>query len=262
MNNQGRSPSLISKPVDWGPSISISGNYNLKSPISYTPPHDLVEFLEEGPHPIYIGFGSIVLDDPDKVTRILLEAIQKAGVRAVISKGWADLGRDVPKTPPEVLFIENCPHDWIFRRVSCVIHHGGAGTTAAAVAAGKPSIIIPFFGDQSFWGKMVTLAGAGPRPVPFKNLSVDRLTEAIQIALTPKVLEMASELGVRVAKEDGVANGVQAFHKQLSRYSLACSICPSRAATWKIRKTDTALCSYAAAVLMEEHLLDLSFIEP
>lgn len=196
------------------------------------------------------------------MTQILLEAIQRAGTRAVISKGWADLGRDTPEWPAGVLFIDSCPHDWIFGRVSCVIHHGGAGTTAAAVAAGKPSIVIPFFGDQFFWGNMVKMAGAGPEPIPFKELSADRLAEAIRISMTPNVLNQAHELGVRVAKEDGVANGVQAFHKKLSRYNLQCSIFPCRAATWRLKGTEITLCSYAAAVLMEERVLSLKAIEP
>lgn len=203
-----------------------------------------------------------MLNDPDHVTNLLLEAIRDAGVRAVISSGWADLGRNVVKPSPNVLFIENCPHDWVFKRVSCTIHHGGAGTTAAAVAAGKPSIIIPFFGDQSFWGRMVAMAGAGPRPIPFRNLSTNNLASAIRTALNPKVRQMASDLGRQVAEENGVANGVQAFHRHLSNYTLNCSICRSHAAAWKVRGADIRLSAVVAAVLMEEGLFDLRFIEP
>lgn len=192
----------------------------------------------------------------------MLEAIQDVGVRAVITRGWADLGRNVVELPPNVLFIGNCPHDWIFERVSCTIHHGGAGTTAAAVAAGKPSIIVPFFGDQSFWGRMVAMAGAGPRPIPFKSLSASSLASAIRTALDPEVRQKASELGRQVAEENGVANGVQEFHSQLSRYPLNCSILQSRAAAWKVRGTDIRLSTRVAAVLMEEGLFDLHFIEP
>lgn len=146
--------------------------------------------------------------------------------------------------------------------MSCTVHHGGAGTTAAAVAAGKPSIIIPFFGDQSFWGKMVAVAGASPRPIPFKNLSTNSLASAIQTALSPEVRQKASNLGSQVAKENGVANGVQAFHGQLSKYILNCSICQSHAAVWKVRDTDIRLSACAASVLIEERLLDIHFIEP
>ncbi|KAJ5611400.1 hypothetical protein N7510_008119 [Penicillium lagena] len=256
------SPSLIPKPVDWGPLISISGSYHLQPPVHYTPPYHLIEFLERFPGSIYIGFGSIMLEDADKMTRLLLKAIQKAGVSAVIHKGWAGLGCNVPEPLPEVLFIDDCPHGWIFRRVSCVVHHGGAGTTAAAVAAGKPSIIIPFFGDQPFWAEMVAMAGAGPPPIAFKNLTADRVAHAIRVALTPQVSGSAIKLGMRVAKEDGVANGVDAFHKQLSRYKMECSIFPSRVATWKVRETSISLSSFAASVLMENDVFDLGFIEP
>lgn len=142
------------------------------------------------------------------------------------------------------------------------MHHGGAGTTAAAVEAGKPSIIVPFFGDQSFWGRMVAMAGAGPRPIPFKNLSASSLASAIRTALDPEVRQKASDLGRQVAEENGVANGVQEFHSQLSKYSLNCSILQSRAAAWKVRGTDIRLSTRVAAVLMEEGLFDLHFIEP
>lgn len=259
---QNRSPSLIPKPGDWGPTINVSGNYNLQSASTYTPPHHLTEFLENGSRPIYIGFGSIVLDDPDQVTQILLRAIQEAGVRAVISGGWAGLGRNTTGLPPDALLIDNCPHDWIFERVSCTVHHGGAGTTAAAVAAGKPSIIIPFFGDQPFWGRAVAMAGAGPKPIPFARLSAENLAAAIRAALDPKVLKKASELGAQVAMENGVASGVQTFHRQLAKYTLNCSVCPSRAAAWKVRKTDVTLSALAATVLTEKGLLDSRSIEP
>lgn len=196
------------------------------------------------------------------MTRVLLKAIQKAGISAVISKAWACLGRNVLESHPEVLFIDDCPHSWIFRRVSCVIHHGGAGTTAAAIAAGRPSIIIPFFGDQPFWAAMVTMAGAGPPPIAFRDFSADRLANAIQLALTPQIPGKAIELGIRVAKEDGVANGVESFHKQLSGYEMECSICPSRAASWKVQGASIPLSSYAATVRMDNDVFDLGFIQP
>lgn len=146
--------------------------------------------------------------------------------------------------------------------MSCIVHHGGAGTTAAAVAAGKPSIVVPFFGDQSFWGRAVATAGAGPKPIPFQHLTAENLAAAIRNAHDTKVLGKASELGVQVATENGVANGAQAFHSQLAKYALSCSICPSRAATWKVRKTDIRLSALAATVLIENGVLDRRSIEP
>lgn len=141
---------MIPKPDDWGTHISVSGFYFLPAS-DYTPPAKLRIFPNKGAPPIYIGFGSIVVEDSKSLTKLLVEAVRRAGVRAIISTGRSGLGDLM--MPPEILFVADCPHDWIFERVSCVVHHGGAGTTAAAVAAGKPSVVVPFFGDQLFWAR-------------------------------------------------------------------------------------------------------------
>lgn len=129
------------------------------------------------------------------------------------------------------------------------------------MAAGKPSIIIPFFGDQSFWGRAVARAGAGPKPIPFPRLSAENLAAAIRTALDIKVLRKAGDLGAQVVEENGVANGVQTFHSQLAKYKLDCSICPSRAASWKVRNTNIRLSMLAATVLTEKGVLDRRSIE-
>lgn len=252
---------MIPKPVDWGPLISISGSYLSKPPVNYTPPHHLIDFLERFPRSIYIGFGSVILQNAEKITRVLLCAIQKTGVSAVINRGWANLGQDIRENLSNVLFIDDCPHGWIFKRVSCVVHHGGAGTTAAAIAAGKPSVIVPCYGDQRFWAEMATMAGAGPAPIFIKDLSADRLAHAIQTALAPEVLEKAIELGLRAANDNGAANGMEAFHRQISGHRMQCSICPRRAADWKVKETNIILSAFAAAVLMDDDILNLESIE-
>jgi UDP:flavonoid glycosyltransferase YjiC (YdhE family) len=120
------------------------------------------------------------------MTRIIFEAVKKAGVRALVSKGWGGLGADDVGLPEGVFMLGNVPHDWLFQHVSAVVHHGGAGTTAAGIATGKPTVVIPFFGDQPFWGAMVARAGAGPVPIPFKQLTADKLAAAITEALKPE----------------------------------------------------------------------------
>jgi UDP:flavonoid glycosyltransferase YjiC (YdhE family) len=145
-----RSPALIPKPADWGPHISVAGFYFLKLASTYTPDAELAAFLAAGPPPIYIGFGSIVVDDPNAMTKLIFEAVKKTGQRALVSKGWGGLGADELGIPDGVFMVGNVPHDWLFPRVSCVVHHGGAGTTAAGIACGKPTVIVPFFGDQPF----------------------------------------------------------------------------------------------------------------
>lgn len=225
----------------------------------YTPPANLQAFLDGGEPPVYIGFGSIVVDDPKSLTELLLEAVRLAGVRAVISTGWSGLGGlDIP---PEVCTVADCPHDWIFRRVSSVVHHGGAGTTAAALAAGKPSVVVPFFGDQPFWGKMIARAGAGPEPIPFKKLTAVNLAVAIKDALGCCMQTISRSLGDIVNDEDGVQVGVRSFHEQLDLSIMKCSLTPMSAATWRVRKTNIRLGSTSSALLMDRGLLDLEKLE-
>lgn len=129
------SPGLVPKPKDWGPEIDIAGYVFLDLASDYDPPKELTDFLDAGPPPIYIGFGSIVVDDPDKFTQMIFDAVKMAGVRALVSKGWGGLGGD--NTPDNIFMLENTPHDWLFPRVKAVVHHGGAGTAAAGLKAGK-----------------------------------------------------------------------------------------------------------------------------
>lgn len=126
-NVYSRSPALIPKPKDWGPNIDISGFYFLSLANNYQPEPDLAEFLAAGPPPVYIGFGSIVVEDPNAMTDLIFEAVRKTGQRALVSKGWGGFGGDEMDKPDGVFMLGNCPHDWLFKHVSCVVHHGGAG---------------------------------------------------------------------------------------------------------------------------------------
>ncbi|KAJ9248308.1 CAZyme family GT1 [Paecilomyces variotii] len=252
------SPALIPKPNDWGGHIDVAGFYFLSQASNYTPPEDLANFLSSGPAPIYIGFGSIVVDDPNGLTNTILDAVRKTGQRALVSKGWGGIGAEDFDVPDGVFFIGNCPHDWLFQRVSCVVHHGGAGTTAAGIAFGRPTVIVPFFGDQPFWGSMIARAGAGPDPIPNKALTADKLADAITEALQPSVLGKARELSERMKHERGTDIGATSFHQKLHVDSLRCTLAPSKAATFQLRKTDIRLSAFAVAALLNEGLIDLN----
>jgi len=139
------SEALIPKPADWGGHIKISGFFFLPLASDYRPDPALQAFLDEGGPIVYFGFGSIVIDEPDKLTAMIFEAVKRTGVRAIISKGWADIGKDAP---PSCHVIDNVPHDWLFTKVTAVCHHGGVGTTAAGIAFARPTIITPFFGGK------------------------------------------------------------------------------------------------------------------
>ncbi|KZF22019.1 glycosyltransferase family 1 protein [Xylona heveae TC161] len=252
------SPALIPKPADWGSNIAISGFYFLSLASNYTPDEELVAFLQAGPPPVYIGFGSIVVDDPNGMTKLIFDAVKKTGQRALVSKGWGGIGGNELDIPDGVFMLGNCPHDWLFKHVSCVVHHGGAGTTAAGIALGKPTVIVPFFGDQPFWGAMVAKAGAGPAPIPHKQLTTDTLAAAIQEALQPSALERAKELGELIRSEKGCDVGARSFHRMLDLDKMRCMIAPSRVAVWRIRRTQIRLSAFAAAVLGNEGLLDFA----
>jgi len=129
-------------------SLDICGFF-FREPPDYTPPPALASFLAKGSTPVYIGFGSIVIDDPEQLNAVLVEAVRSVGVRAVISKGWSKLGGAVAGTTAEgdVFYLGDCPHEWLFKHVSAVVHHGGAGTTACGLLNGRPTTIVPFFGE-------------------------------------------------------------------------------------------------------------------
>lgn len=114
----------------------------------YDPQDGIRHFLDSGPPPVYIGFGSIVLHDPERITAAILEAVEMLGIRAIVSRGWSNLGGGMEtKENDNVLFIGDCPHEWLFIRVAAVVYHGGAGTTACGLRNGRPTLVVPFFGE-------------------------------------------------------------------------------------------------------------------
>ncbi|KPM43368.1 Sterol 3-beta-glucosyltransferase UGT80B1 [Neonectria ditissima] len=255
------SPALIPKPNDWGRNIDIAGFYFLNLASSFTPDPQLEAFLRDGPPPVYIGFGSIVVDDPDAMTRTIFDAVKLSGVRALVSKGWGGLGADDLGIPDGVFMLGNVPHDWLFEHVSCVVHHGGAGTTAAGIKAGKPTLVVPFFGDQPFWGSMTARAKAGPDPIPYKELTAENLAEALRFCIKPETLEQATQLGQKIREEKGTDIGGKSFHDHIDLEKMRCSVSPSRAAAWRVRRTQFRLSPFAAAVLVEEGLLEYSSLK-
>lgn len=129
---------------------------------------------------------------------------------------------------------------------------------AAGVRAGKPTVIVPFFGDQPFWGAMIDRAGAGPAPIPYKVLTAEKLAEAITQALKPATLEKAQFLGRKIAEEQGTDMGGKSFHDHLDLKALRCTLVPSRAAVWRVRRTKVTLSAFAAAVLVSQEIIAYS----
>jgi len=204
----GFSPSVIPMPADWSVDNHITGFWFLDSEDDWVPPSDLMTFLQAGPAPVYIGFGSMSTRKPEETTELVTKALQKTNQRALLFSGWDGLQKKA--LPGSVFMVDSIPHAWLFSRVAAVVHHGGAGTTAAGLRAGVPSIVIPFFADQPYWGQRVADLGVGPAPIPRQKLTTDRLAQAIQIAVTDQAMrQRAVDLGSKIQAEDGIARAVE-----------------------------------------------------
>jgi len=220
------SPSVVPKPLDWDDSIILTGYWFLNdADPDWKPVPALSAFLDKAradKKPIvYIGFGSIVVPDPVAMTNSIFRAVKKAGVRAILSEGWAarlsdgDSDQKADETPPEVYKVDKIPHDWLFPRIDVAVHHGGAGTTGASLRCGIPTLIKPWFGDQFFWATRVQKLGAGMRITSLKS---NALAEALVKATTDRVMkEKAAQIGEKIRAEHGVEKAIDAIYTYLPR---------------------------------------------
>lgn len=198
---------VASNPDDWPRDVETTGYWFLDSRPDWTPSPDLAAFLDAGPPPVYIGFGSMASRHPERTTQLVLDAVAQSGCRAILASGWGGLTPD--DVPDSVFRLDGAPHDRLFPRCAAVVHHGGAGTTAAGLRAGRPTVICPFFGDQPFWGRRVHELGAGPEPIPQKKLTASGLASAIRAATeTSSIRQSARELGRRIRDEDGIGRAL------------------------------------------------------
>jgi sterol 3beta-glucosyltransferase len=209
---------LLPVPPDYPPHVHVTGYWFLEQQQAWTPPADLAAFLAAGPPPVYVGFGSMSGAKAQDRTAIVVEALARAGQRGVLASGWGGMTR--ADLPANIFMLEEAPHDWLFPRVAAVVHHGGAGTTAAGLRAGKPTVIVPFIADQPFWGKIVHEQGAGPQPIAQKRLSAESLAAAIGEAVTDAEMQRrAAAIGEKIRAEDGAGNAVAIIERQIGRPS-------------------------------------------
>jgi sterol 3beta-glucosyltransferase len=203
----GYSPQVLPPPKDWDDFIHVTGYWFLEPRAGWKPPIDLVNFLQSGPPPVYIGFGSMVNSKPEETANLVLQALARTGQRGVLSSGWGGLKKeDLPET---VFMIGSIPFSWLFPQMAAVVHHGGAGTTSMGLWAGIPSIVTPFMGDQPFWGQRVYELGVGPKPIPRQRLTVGRLAESIRCAVSDTAMrKRAACLGECIRAENGIARAV------------------------------------------------------
>lgn len=211
----GFSPSILPRPVDWDESQHVTGYWFLEVLAAWRPPQDLLRFLESGPPPVYVGFGSMSPDNSEHLTRLALSALELSGQRGVLLTGWGGLQR-LP-TPLDVFFVDDVPHDWLFPHMASVVHHGGAGTTAAGLRAGVPGIITPFGGDQSAWADLVIKSGVGPPAGAVQRLTPEKLANAIHTAINDAAMRArAAAIGEKIRAENGIVRAVEVIERYSS----------------------------------------------
>ena len=201
------------RPSDWAQQDIITGYWFSEQDPAWVPPQDLLKFLQAGPPPVYVGFGSMP-SEPGPLTRRVVEALAAAGQRGILSTGWNGLGAET--TSERIHILDAAPHAWLFPRCAAVVHHGGAGTTHEALRWGRPSIVCPVFGDQPFWGRRIFQLGAGPAPLPQRRLTAAGLTDAIEAALAPHVVARAAELGAALRQEPGAVGAAEAIDRVMA----------------------------------------------
>ncbi len=212
------SPGVVPKPAEWDEHHHVTGYWFLDPPPDWQPPPELERFLEDGPPPVYVGFGSMSHEDLERQTRLALRTLELAGQRGVLSTGWGGITR-LPASPT-VFYVDDVPHSWLFPRMAAVVHHGGAGTTAESLRAGVPSIVSPFVVDQYAWAEQVARLGVGVRAAPIKKLTAEKLAEAIRSTVHDTALRArASGLGEQIRAENGIACAVDVIQRHADEWS-------------------------------------------
>lgn len=201
---------LQPQPADWlAERAAVVGFWSLDQGRGWTPPPPLRDFLDAGPPPIYVGFGSMLSGDQLRLTQLILDAVRRTGRRAIVATGWGALG--AVEAPSDVLFVEDVPHDWLFPKVALAVHHGGAGTTAAATRAGLPQVVVPFLADQFYWAWRLERAGVNPVLLDRRTMTAQDLAEAISLAERESVRAKAVRLGDLLQAEQGMQNASDAL---------------------------------------------------
>jgi sterol 3beta-glucosyltransferase len=204
----GYSPHIVQRPSDWPEDATVNGYWFLDQLDDWQPSPKLKDFLDAGEAPVYIGFGSMAGRNPRRLADIAIQALTKAKLRGILATGWG--GLEAYHLPENILKIDNAPHEWLFPRMSAIVHHGGAGTTGAALRAGKPMTICPFMADQPFWGECIHTLGVGPKPIPQKKLSVNKLTSALdEMSHNATMRKSAKNIGLLIQGENGIKDTVR-----------------------------------------------------
>lgn len=209
----GYSPHVLPKPPDWGADVAVTGYWFLDS-AEWTPDAALAAFLAAGEAPVYVGFGSMPGVAPEILTRAVVAGLRQAGKRGLIATAGGALQRE--EGLADMHFIAGAPHDRLFPLMQAVMHHGGAGTTGAALRAGRPTAIVPFLGDQPFWARRIEALGVGPAALDKRRMTEDDLADAFRAMEAPAMRQRAAELGAAIRSERGVENAMDFIERRMT----------------------------------------------
>lgn len=210
------SPIISPRPGDWPDTTVVTGFWRLDDASGWKPDADFRRFLDAGPAPIYLGFGSMPWG-ATRNTEIITKALKLWGGRVVVGAGWG--GIKAEDLPPTVYSISKAPHTELFKHVSGVVHHGGAGTTYAGLFAGRPTFVVPQFFDQPYWGKRVYELGCGPAPVRLRKLTPSILASALEdLATEPSYAAAAMDLRDKLMHEDGTGYAADVIEETIAGY--------------------------------------------
>jgi UDP:flavonoid glycosyltransferase YjiC (YdhE family) len=207
----GFSPAVLPRPPDWRPGLQVVGYWWPVRPAGWQPPSELLDFLAAGPPPVFVGFGSMAAGAQSWLGELVAQALSAAGVRGIVQAGWAGLAASAGA---DVLGVGDIPHDWLFPQMAALVHHAGAGTTAAGLRAGVPAIGVPVIADQPLWARRIGDLGVGPAAIPLRRLNANRLAHAIRAAVSGhEYRRHAQALATRLEREDGAAAVVAAVDR-------------------------------------------------
>ncbi len=210
----GFSPHIVPRPSDWRPGLEVTGYWWPPTDPQWQPSPALVDFLAAGDPPVFIGFGSTMTSAAQavRISELVRGALHRAGMRGLVQTGWAGINAD----DDGVMTVGELPHSWLFPRMAAVVHHCGAGTTAAGLRAGVPTVAVPGLGDQPFWARRLQDLGLSAGIIPQRALTVDRLADALSVAVTDQALTGRSRrVADLIAAEDGAADVVMTVDRLL-----------------------------------------------